>query len=217
MQTFGLRIVNNFDTTKQSINFKNEREESILEINKQNSISFESKIYYKYKCKIKNKINQEIIVDIESKEVTKSHYIIPNEFEMYYCSNNCLMFTLINTELSKEFYKIIEEKMELKVDKINFDFVKIIERNYIAKGVWYEVSSNTIKTKGAFGPSVNRDEESLNAIKKQKAKYLTIEYSHSTGTKTVGISKKSAIVLYNKFDDSAKEIELMLHVFNTFK
>lgn len=217
MQTFGLRIVNNFDITKQSINIKNENGESILEIKKQNSISLENKIYYKFKCKIKNKINQEIIVDIESKEVTKQHYVIPNEFEMYYCSNNCLMFTLINTELSNEFYKIIKDKMKLTVTKINFDFVKIIERNYVAKGVWYEVSSNTIKTKGAFGPSVNRDNESLNAIKNQKAKYLTIEYNHSTGTKTVGISKKSAIVLYNKFDDNAKEIELMLHIYNTFK
>ncbi len=216
MKTFGLRNVIGFDT-KTSGEILDDNDKIVLEIKSNNSIVHEQTVFLKYTCTLKKNITERAIFTYQRQEIEVPNYVIPNKFEMYYHSQSGLMFTIANTAISNEFFKVIENNLKCTVSKIDFNFKKIIQRSYTAKGVWYTVDGNSVKTRGAFGPYVDRDTESLNAIQNDKGTYLTIEFNHTSGPKTVGLSKKSAIVIYNKFDNSEEEITLMLLVYNTFK
>lgn len=74
-----------------------------------------------------------------------------------------------------------------------------------AKGLYFAVDEDTITSKHFFGTGVETDDEAADAIDNEKATYLIANIDVLGKSRTIGFSKKGALVLYSKPSDIDKE------------
>ncbi len=153
-----------------------------------------------YQCSYFININDTIIVEIDGNVNTVDSYKKSSSFELYYVSQSNLIFVDTPTAVAKNFLTALERQHPDKVRTrvYNFDFRTISQYQSNTKAIYFSVDDDLIDSKTFHGNGVHQDMEATDAIDNSNATYLMVEIDLRNRSRTVGFSKKGAIVLYNQ-------------------
>lgn len=165
------------------------------------SFDLGGRIYNIYTCNYYVTINDTIMVEdrIEGGFTTVEHYKKSTSFEAYYSAHDQLLFVEAPTAIAKTFLTLLQNKYPEKVNTVvyDFDFVKIGEYRNTTKAIYFAVNDDSIDNKVFWGNGVDQDTEAIEAIDNSQATYLMVEMDIMLRARTIGFSKKGAIVIYN--------------------
>ncbi|CZR03694.1 hypothetical protein [Trichococcus collinsii] len=169
------------------------------------SFDLGGRIYNVYTCNYYVTINDTIMIEdrIEGGFTTVEHYKKSTSFEAYYSANDQLLFVEAPTAIAKTFLSLLQSQYREKVNTIvyDFDFGKIGEYKNNAKAIFFAVNDDSIDNKVFWGNGVDQDTEAIAAIDNSQATYLLVEMDIIQRARTIGFSKKGAVVIYNVPND----------------
>lgn len=166
-----------------------------------NTYSMEGQTFHIYQCSYFVSINETIMVRTNTEDgfITVDNYKKSKSFNLYTVPTQNLLFVDAPTSISKGFLDSIERQYSDKVQTrvFSFDFQKIGEYQNNAKAIYFSVDDDLIDNKIFFGNGVDQDDEAVLAIDNSSATYLMVEIDIRNKARTIGFSKKGAIVIYN--------------------
>lgn len=129
------------------------------------------------------------------------------QFKAYYAADKNLLFIEVPTSIAKNFLKLLSEQHEEKVtiSHYDIDFSKVSIFQNTAKGIYFTVDDEEVDNKIFFGTGVDQNLEASQAIDSQQATYLIAQIDLIGKERTIGFSKKGALVVYNTPNDLSAE------------
>lgn len=185
----------------------------IFEIIIENTKLIDRNVYTPIKVKYNKKITKEIIVNHD----TFSTYQIPNQFYIYYFKDKNVLFINAPKEITNSFLKELSnaDNEKYKFEEIYFDFTKIArEARYNTKGAWFGTKDTTITNKAYYGNQIIDDQDVEKAVSENRVTYFMVRFDINNEAKTIGISKKGSIIVFNSCNTEEEYLSL---VFNSFK
>ncbi|KAF0339740.1 hypothetical protein [Pediococcus acidilactici] len=120
-------------------------------------------------------------------------------FRLYLSESEHILFVPGATSTIRAFLKDLQtsypDKIELSL--VNFNFNAIRSNESITKGVWFKVQDDIVDSKAFFGDEVDQNDEANNALNNEDATYIISQFDIAGVERTIGFSKKGAIVSYN--------------------
>ncbi len=172
------------------------------------SLIISSKTFLLFSCVYNVKVKHDILAWINGAYQPAPIYKEANSFPAFFCNDNNLLIIVAPTPIAKGFTEALKATYPDKVNisgPLNFDFNKIKTFEKHAKGLYFAVDEDTITSKHFFGTGVETDDEAADAIDNEKATYLIANIDVLGKSRTIGFSKKGALVLYSKPSDIDKE------------
>ncbi|GIQ94183.1 hypothetical protein [Lactiplantibacillus plantarum] len=206
MKSISIFHVDRFDVT-DSISFL-EDAGSLSPVGKTLVINHET--LQEYTCTYNVTINEDILV----KQLTTGQYVPADEykksntFPLFYNKTNNIIFILAPTTIVKGFVETLTDNYGTKVGNLSrfeFDFGKISKFETNAKGLYFNVDDTSVDTKHFFGAGVQNDDEANEAIDNKTATYLMAQLDVAGKARTIGFSRKGALVIYSKPDVNEHE------------
>ncbi|WP_313265680.1 hypothetical protein [Enterococcus sp.] len=165
----------------------------------------EGNVFNIYNCSYFLSIKDTIMVKPTEDEgfITVDFYKKSQTFDLYVVQNENILFVDAPTTLSKSFLSTLSNQYPERVSTHIFDFDFSILGQYQnnAKAIYFSVDDDAIDNKIFFGNGVDRDDEAVQAIDNENATYLMVEIDLRQRARTIGFSKKGAIVVYNTPND----------------
>lgn len=172
------------------------------------SIIISKKSFLPFTCTYNVKVKQDILVLINSAYTPVPFYKESNSFPAFYSNKENLLFVFAPSPVAKGFTDALVSTYNDKVkldNTLKFDFNTIKTFEESAKGLYFAVDEATINSKHFFGTGVEKDDEAAEAIDEQRATYLMAKIDILGKSRTIGFSKKGAMVLYSKPSDIKNE------------
>lgn len=156
-----------------------------------------------YDCSYFVSFNETIVVDIEGELSTVDQYQKSTSFQLYEIPSENLIIIDATTAVAKRFINQVEKQYGdlVKTNIFNFDFSTIGEHQQNTKAIYFAVEDDVVDNKIFFGNGVEQDQEAVRAIDDSTATYLMVEVDLRNKARTIGFSKKGAIVIYSTPND----------------
>lgn len=203
MKSTTLYKVSNLDITDTLSLLQDDKEIGTISPNG-NSLTVSRNTFYPFSCTYNTIIKDDILVQIDSELIPSSEYQKANSFSAFYCKQKNLLFIFAPSLICKGFIKALKETYPSKVaidSPIQFPFDKIKTFENCARGLYFTVDETTVASKHFFGTDVEQNDEAVEAIDEQRATYLMAQIDILKKARTIGFSKKGALVMYSKPDD----------------
>lgn len=185
------------------------------------SIIIEKESFKSYDCELFITVNEDILVrDIQNGELFPvAQYKKGTKFKCYYSENKKLLFIDAPTAISKRFLKVFKENHSEKIEcsRYDIDFGRVGEFTTTARGIYFQVDEEQVDRKNFFGTGVDQNAEVAQAISEEQATYLLAEIDLEGKSRTIGFSKKGALVIYNTPNDLQVEFPYLQLAFAAIK
>lgn len=186
------------------------------------TFAMEGVIFESYQCSYYINYNDTIIVEINGNVDTVESYKKSSSFMLYYVRQSNMLFIDAPTGIAKNFMNALEKQFpnKVKTSVYNFDFKSIGQHQSNTKAIYFSVDDDVIDSKTFHGNGVHEDMEAIDAIDNSNATYLMVEIDLRLKSRTIGFSKKGAIVIYSKPLDLSEftnpELQLAYDAINKF-
>lgn len=143
-------------------------------------------------------------------------YFEPLNFYTYYNNNEKLTFIQTKTEAALDFIKKINRSKHYEFEPVKIDFSKMYPLITEVAGAWIaDLKRAHLKTAGFFGPNVHKSEEFKDAAAEGNVSSIQMKYISDLTREeySVAISKKGTIVLYDSFETTELEIDIVNEVY----
>ena len=164
------------------------------------TFNMEGVVFELFQCSYFINFNDTIIVEIDGNVDTVDSYKKSSAFMLYYVRRDNLIFVDAPTAIAKNFLSALEKQYpnKVKTQVYNFDFRAIGQHQSNTKAIYFSVDDDVIDSKTFHGNGVDQDMEAIDAIDNSNATYLMVEIDLRMKSRTIGFSKKGAIVIYSK-------------------
>ncbi len=200
MRSLTIRTINRFDIDENLPILKNGNPVGSISPTGRTFI-MEGITFNVYSCSYFVSFNETIMVRTPEEDTyfTVDSYQKSENFELYTIPNRNLLFVDAPTGTSKTFLTALTQQYPDKIDTeiYCFDFPVIGQYQNNAKAIYFSVDDDAIDNKIFFGNGVDQDDEAVQAIDNENATYLMVEIDLRQRARTIGFSKKGAIVIYN--------------------
>lgn len=167
--------------------------------------TMEGKLFQIFNCSYFISINETIMVRPNEEDglITVDNYKKSQNFNLYLLADQNILFVDIPTGVAKNFLSVLTNQYpeKVKTNVYNFDFPTIGQLQNNAKAIYFSVDDDAIDNKIFFGNGVDQDDEAVQAIDREDATYLMVEIDLRQRARTIGFSKKGAVILYNTPND----------------
>lgn len=154
-----------------------------------------------YSCSYFVSFNETIMVRNPEEDTyfTVDNYQKSENFVLYTVPDENLIFVDAPTSVAKTFLTALTNQYPERINTsvYDFDFSVIGQYQNSAKAIYFSVDDIAIDNKIFFGNGVDQDAEAVQAIDNESATYLMVEIDLRQRARTIGFSKKGAIVIYN--------------------
>lgn len=149
-----------------------------------------------FDCNFYRTFEEQIILNDGS--VVESYKKSEN-FRLYLSEHDNILFVPGATNTMKVFLKDLQVSYPDKIEMflIDFNFNTIRSNQSVTKGIWFKVQDDIVDSKAFFGDEVDHNDEANNALNNENATYLISQIDIAGVERTIGFSKKGAIVSYN--------------------
>ena len=153
-----------------------------------------------YQCSYFINYNDTIIVEIDGNIDTVENYKKSSSFMLYYVPQKNLIFVDTPTAIAKNFLTALERQYpnKVKTNVYPFDFKTIGQFQNNTKAIYFSVDDDVIDSKTFHGNGVHHDLEATDAIDNANATYILVEIDLRSKSRTIGFSKKGAVVIYSQ-------------------
>lgn len=192
-----MRKVQKFDLASNHPVTKSDKIIGNISYEANSSLVIDNTSFQKYTCTFFETFKDSIIVD----GTPYTEYQKSSTFSIYYSKNKKLLLAETSTNIAKTFLNALETNYgsDVVLSLIDFDFNKIRGNESNVKGLYFNVDGDAeIDSKAFFGNEIDGNSEAQDALDSENATYLMIALDIANFERTIGFSKKSAIVLYNK-------------------
>lgn len=185
--------------------------------------NMEGIVFEIYQCSYFINYNDTIIIEIDGTVNTVDSYKKSSSFMLYYVSQSNLIFVDAPTAVAKNFLAALEKQHpnKVKTKVYEFDFKAIGQYQNNTKAIYFSVDDDLIDSKTFHGNGVHQDMEATDAIDNANATYLMVEIDLRSKSRTIGFSKKGAIVIYSQPFDLQNldnpHLQLAYDAVNSFK
>ncbi|MBC6348778.1 hypothetical protein [Lactobacillus melliventris] len=167
----------------------------------ENTLTISKNTFKEYSCTYNFIVKEDILVSVNDDFIPVSEYQHTNSFKAFYCKEKNLFFVFAPSSICRGFIKSLKSTYSEEVDisnpiKFPFDKIKTYEKS--ARGLYFNVDDDTVTSKHFFGTGVEQNDEAVEAIDKNRATYLMAKIDVSGISRTIGFSKKGALVMYSK-------------------
>ncbi|RHW48446.1 hypothetical protein [Lactobacillus bombicola] len=167
----------------------------------ENTLTISKNIFKEFSCTYNSIIKEDILALIDNELIPVDEYQHTNSFKAFYCEEKNLFFVFAPSSICKGFIKALESTYSKEVNipnPIQFPFNKIKKYEKSARGLYFNVNDDTVTSKHFFGAGVEQNDEAVEAIDENRATYLMAKIDVSGISRTIGFSKKGALVMYSK-------------------
>lgn len=219
MKSYSVRTCSSFNITSSTIIKYKTVNRNVGKITPLTDTILVNNISFKvFDCELYRKISKSISVKGETDEEYYDEYQEIREFKLYYSQSKQLVLVETNIEDGRMFLRYLsQQETEVIIRPVNFEFTKISQNDTLVHQIWFTTDGEHVKSKGFTGIQVNMDVEANQAILDNKATYIKVDIDVSSIKRTIGFSKKSAIVIINKNDLSQTDLELVMETYTLYK
>ena len=158
-----------------------------------------------------------VLKDGQFKEVNFSEYVEDITFNAYYHKDEKILIFQVRKEVAKDVLKNIQSSKKLQVIEleektIDFEQLEPLIDEY--KSVWFsDIKSGGLRSASLSGTKL-KEHSHFSEYKAAggKLSYVTIPFVYNDVVRTVGITKDSAIILLQKYDNTRMELDILLEV-----
>lgn len=214
MQSYSIRLCPQFNITS-NIDIKYKTKDKVIgSISPTENTIIMNRISFSiFDCKYYRSVNKDIFVD----GTPYNEYQEVNTFKLYYSQVKQLILTEASTDVASSFLKYLSAQENITMTREDFDFIKLSQNNTLVHQIWFTTDETNVKSKGFNGIQVNRDVEANKAILEGKATYIKVDIDVNNIKRTIGFSKKSAIIIINKNNLDQSDLSLVIDTYFLYK
>lgn len=222
MQPITVRKVTNFDITSTLSITKNNSNFGIITpmSNSEDKVLQGGQIFHSFTGTLFNQIEDDIDVEIDNQIHHVTSYQRPESFTIFYSETSHLLLIFAGTRQSKIFIDQLQKNYadKVSVNSIDFDFTNISSDSVNNKALFFNVDDSHLDSMAAFGDEVEQNSSVSSAIDGRRATYLMAQMDIGGTSYTLGFSKKSALVIYQKLNETGTDnpyLQLAMDILNT--
>lgn len=148
-----------------------------------------------------------------------NEYIESITFNFFVNSHLKLMIFSVKKDHAKEFIKIFNQYKNFNIQALDIDLNEIIKNVPSITGAWFsKLNAPNLDAAAYYGNGVNKSKNFSDSNKKGILSSIQLFYAPfpESFEYKIAISKKSSVVLMNKFEDEESELNFVLSIYNTF-
>lgn len=146
-------------------------------------------------------------------------YIEPMDFNFYINESEQIIIFALKIDYAKDFVNVFNTFQNFNIEPFNIDFDSIIRRVHSVTGAWFsDLTTPNMNAAAYYGENVNRSPNFEQSNIDGKLSSIQF-YFHSDETNRehkIAISKKSCVVLMDKFQDEELELKFINKIYTTF-
>lgn len=154
-----------------------------------------------------NRVEENIDVEIDDTIRHLSEYQKTESFLLFYSEKKKLLLIFTGTKQAKTFVDQLQKNYpdDISLNPIDFKFPDISTDSVNNKALFFNVDDDHLDSMAAFGDEVDQNSSVSTAIDEKRATYLMAQMDIGTKSYTLGFSKKSALVIYQKLDSKGTD------------
>lgn len=214
MSSYSVRLCPSFNITTETIIKYKTVDTKVGKITPLTNTKLVNNISFKtFDCEFYRNVNNDISINGER----FTEYQEVKKFRLYYSQTKQLILVESNVDVGASFLKLLSQQENITMTREDFNFIKIAQNNTLVHQIWFTTDGEHVRSKGFNGIQVNMDDEAKQAILDDKATYIKVDIDVSGIKRTIGFSKKSAIVIINKNKLDQTNLELALETYGLYK
>ncbi|SEM14140.1 hypothetical protein SAMN04487786_1137 [Paenisporosarcina quisquiliarum] len=146
-------------------------------------------------------------------------YIEPLDFNFFVDSSVNLMIFSLKIDAAKDFVKTYNTYHKFEIEPLDIDLSKIISRVNSITGAWFsDMKIPNMNSAGYFGNNVNKSAnfKQSNNVGLLSSIQFYFKNDDTNYEHKIAISRKSCIVLMDKFVNEEAEMRFIRQIYNTF-
>lgn len=148
-----------------------------------------------------------------------NEYIESIKFNFFVSTSLKLIIFSVKKDYAKEFVSIFNTYKKFNIQPLNIDLNEIIKKVPSITGAWFsKLNAPNLDAAAYYGNGVNKSKNFSESNKKGILSNIQLFYAPSPNSfeYKIAISKKSSIVLMNKFENEESELDYILSIYRTF-
>ncbi len=146
-------------------------------------------------------------------------YIEPMDFNFFLSEEEKIIIFSLKIDYAKDFVKVFNQYHKFEIEPFEIDFDSIIRKVHSVTGAWFsDLTTPNVSSAGYFGDNVDRSPnfEQSNDEGKLSSIQFYFQSNETNREHKIAISRKSCIVLMDKFQDEELELKFLYKIFATF-
>jgi len=149
------------------------------------------------------------------RDINFTKILIPVNFEAYLNRNEKYLIINAPKDVCKSFYERLTKYMLTSIDleEMKFDFAKAAPLITEYYGAWFKGISSKVHAAALFGREVQSDTHFIEFVKQGQLSNIQIPFLFSDISHRIMLTKKSAVVLIENYDNIEIELKLLTEVY----
>ena len=154
-----------------------------------------------------NRVEENIDVEIDDTIRHLSVYQKTESFVIFYSEKKELLLIFAGTKQAKTFVDQLQKNYpeDISLKTVDFKFPDISTDSVNNKALFFNVDDDHLDSMAAFGDDVDQNSSVSTAIDEKRATYLMAQMDIGNTSYTLGFSKKSALVIYQKLNSQGTD------------
>ena len=177
------------------------------------TLTVENKTFKKYIGSYTKTIDDEILVyNSDADEYQQyDNYQKAFEFDIFYSSNDQLLFLSTTTPIAKKFLKELKKNSNLDINysSLKFDLKKISDLMPQTKGVSFNSTDEGVTSKSFSGDEVDVNDEAVEALENDEATKIIGTLDILGKSRTIMLTQSGTILSFTSLIDIDKEFPML--------
>ncbi|WP_342472359.1 hypothetical protein MHH70_01705 [Metasolibacillus sp. FSL H7-0170] len=147
------------------------------------------------------------------------HYIEPMDFNFYVNESEKIIIFSLKIDHAKDFVKTFNQFKNFNIEPFHIDFESIIKKVHSVTGAWFsDLTTPNMNAAAYYGENVNRSPNFEQSKVDGKLSSIQFYFQSDETNKEhkIAISRRSCIVLMDKFQDEELELRFVNKIYTTF-